>query len=80
MEYKEAAERLAALTICSGQVKIGCNNCTAFRGNIDRMEQHAICTEMLEPGKVAEAIGVIKGYQESNIEKQQETALECMHK
>lgn len=64
MEYKEAAERLAALAICSKQVPIGCENCPAYNKNLARQEQQKACNEIQEPGKVAEAIGVVKGYQE----------------
>ena len=70
MEYKEAAERLAALLICSEQVPVGCENCPAYNKDLGQKEQRKVCNEMQEPGKIAEAIGVVREYQE----KQQETA------
>lgn len=69
MEYKEAAERLAALVICGEQVKIDCENCPAYNKDLGRKQQQKACNDMLKPGKIAEAIGVVKGYQA----KQQET-------
>lgn len=70
MEYKEAAERLAALLICSEQVPVGCENCPAYNKGLGQKEQRKACNEMQEPGKIAEAIGMVRGYQE----KQRETA------
>lgn len=64
MEYKEAAERLAALAICSEQVPVGCENCPAYNKDLGQKQQRKACNEMLTPGKIAEAIGVVKGYQE----------------
>lgn len=64
MEYKEAAERLAALAICSEQVPTGCENCPAYNTALDRKAQQKQCNEIQEPGKIAEAIGVVKGYRD----------------
>ena len=64
MEYTEAAERLAALAICSKQVPVGCENCPAHNKSLEPKQQHKVCYDIQEPGKVAEAIGVVKGYQE----------------
>lgn len=64
MDYKEAAERLAALAICSEQVPVGCENCPAYNKDLERKQQRAACNAIQEPGKIAEAIGVVKGYQE----------------
>ena len=71
MEYKEAAERLAALVICGERVKIDCENCPAYNKALGRKQQQKACNEMLEPGKIAEAIGVVKGYQENSREQYQ---------
>ena len=68
MEYKEAAERLAALAICSEQVTAGCENCPAYNEDLGRKEQRKACNEMQEPGKIAEAIGMVRGYQEKQRE------------
>lgn len=64
MEYKEAAERLAALAICSEQVPTGCENCPAYSESLGKKAQQKACNEIQEPGKIAEAIGVVKGYKE----------------
>lgn len=64
MEYKEAAERLAALAICSEQVPVGCENCPAYNKDLGQKEQRKACNEIQEPGKISEAIGIVKGYQE----------------
>ena len=64
MEYKEAAERLAALAICSEQVPVGCENCPAYNKDLEQKKQQEACNAIQEPGKIAEAIGVVKGYQE----------------
>lgn len=64
MEYKEAAERLAALAICSEQVPVGCENCPAYNKDLEQKKQRKACNAIQEPGKIAEAIGVVKGYQE----------------
>ena len=64
MEYKEAAERLAALAICSEQVPIGCEKCPAYNKDLEHKKQREACNAIQEPGKIAEAIGVVKGYQE----------------
>lgn len=64
MEYKEAAERLAALLICSEQVPVGCENCPAYNKDLEQKKQREACNAIQEPGKIAEAIGVVKGYQE----------------
>lgn len=71
MEYKEAAERLAALVICAEQVKTDCENCPAYNKDMGRKQQQKTCNKMLEPGKIAEAIGVVKGYQENSREQHQ---------
>ena len=39
MEYKEAAERLAALAICSEQVPVGCENCPAYNKDLEQKKQ-----------------------------------------
>ena len=64
MEYKQAAERLAALAICSEQVPVGCENCPAYNKDLELKKQREACNAIQEPGKIAEAIGVVKGYQE----------------
>lgn len=70
MDYKEIAERLAALAICSEQVPIGCEKCPAYNKDLGQKQQRKACNEMLAPGKIVEAVGVVKEYQA----KQQETA------
>lgn len=64
MEYKEAAARLAALTICTDQVPVGCEQCPAFDTSLEGKEQRKRCNDMVEPAKIAEAIGLVKVYNE----------------
>ena len=65
MEYKEAAEVLAALAICTDKVPVSCDNCPAYDDSRGQKEQRQACNDMLAPDKIAEAIGVVKGYQEA---------------
>lgn len=69
MEYQEAATILAALAICTEQVKVGCEQCPAYKEDQDGRKQRQACNDMLEPGKVAEAIGLVSEY--NRIKEQQ---------
>lgn len=63
MEYREAAERLAALAICTEQVPKGCEECPAYREGEDGKKQRQACNDMLKPEKVEEAIEVVREYE-----------------
>lgn len=52
MEYKEAAERLAALAICSEQVPVGCENCPAYNKDLEQKKQREACNEYRSLGKL----------------------------
>ena len=56
MEYQEAAERLAALAICTEAVPVGCEQCPAYQEGEDREKQQKACNDMMEPEKIVEAI------------------------
>lgn len=60
MEYREAAERMAALAICTEQVPVGCDQCPAYTGELETREQRKACNEMLAPEKIKEAAELIK--------------------
>lgn len=70
MEYKEAAEILASIAICTFPVPIGCKSCPAFKKITEDKKQLEVCTEIRRPGNVAEAIGVVIGYMEASAKKQ----------
>ena len=52
MEYKEAAERLAALAICSEQIPVGCENCPAYSESLGKKAQQKACNEIQKLGKI----------------------------
>ena len=60
MEYQEAAERLEAFSICTEAVPVGCEQCPAYQEGEDREKQQQACNEMMEPGKLEEAIEVVR--------------------
>lgn len=62
MDYQEAADRLEAFAICTETVPVGCEQCPAYKEGEDREKQQQACNEMTEPGKLEEAIEVIREY------------------
>ncbi len=63
MDYQEAAERLAALAICTEVVPVGCEQCPAYQEGEDREKQQKACNDMMEPEKIEEAIEVVREYE-----------------
>ncbi|MCM1543035.1 MAG: hypothetical protein NC121_17490 [Blautia sp.] len=62
MDYQEAAERLAALAICTEAVPVGCEQCPAYQEGRDKEKQQKACNDM-EPEKIEEAIEVVREYE-----------------
>ena len=62
MEYKEAAERLAAFAICTEVVPVGCEQCPAYQEGEDREKQQKACNDRVEPEKIEEALDVVREY------------------
>lgn len=69
MEYKEAAERLAALAVCTEQVPINCEECPAYKEDEDGKKQRQACNDMLKPEKIAEAIKVVREYRKTQAQE-----------
>lgn len=69
MEYKEAAERLAALAVCTEQVPISCEKCPAYKEDEDGKKQRQACNDMLKPEKIEEAIKVVREYRKKQAQE-----------
>ena len=64
MDYQEAAERLAALAICTEVVPVGCEQCPAYQEGEDREKQQKACNDMMEPEKIEARIQALQVTQE----------------